>query len=133
MLSRSNEGPTFFTFMEYIILYNKEGYAQIKKLAEFNRKILFKAATTSAFYLLNKRTISQKLKINDIIYSPNRTLAKNPHSLTDALGKITELKETRRDYTIMMLDGTQLKGYFSDVVSTTATKSGSDVELIDLF
>ena len=133
MLSRSNERPKFFTLAQYIIPENKEVYAQIKKLAEFNKKILFEVASTSAFYLLNKRTISQKLKINDIIYSPNRTLAKNPHSLTDALGKITELKETRRDYTIMMLDGTQLKGHFSDVVSTTAIKSGSDVELINPF
>ena len=32
-----------------------------------------------------------------------------------------------------MLDGTQLKRHFSDIVSATATKSGSDVDLIDPF
>ena len=32
-----------------------------------------------------------------------------------------------------MLDGTRLKRHFSDIVSATATKSGSDVELIDPF
>ena len=32
-----------------------------------------------------------------------------------------------------MLDGTQLKRHFSDIVSASATKSGSDVELIDPF
>ena len=46
---------------------------------------------------------------------------------------ITEIKETGRDYSIEMLDGTRLKRHFSDIVSATATKSGSDVELIDPF
>ena len=72
-------------------------YAHIKKLAEFNKKILFEVATTSAFYLLNKRTINQKFKINDIIYIPDRIIAMNPHLLTDALGKITEVKKNGRD------------------------------------
>ena len=114
MLSWSNERLKFFTFAEYIIPENKEVYAQIKKLAEFNRKILFEVATTSAFYLLNKRTMNQKLKVNDIIYVPDRIIAKNPHSLTDALGKITEVRENGQDYKIVMLDGTQLK----DIVLT---------------
>ena len=64
---------------------------------------------------------------------PYWIIAKNPHSLTDALGNITEIKETRRDYSIEMLDGTKLKRHYSDIVSATATKSGSDVELIDPF
>ena len=71
--------------------------------------------------------------VNDIIYVPDQTIAKNPHSLTDVLGKITEIKENGRDYSIEMLDGTRLKRYLSDIVSATATKSGSDVELINLF
>ena len=33
----------------------------------------------------------------------------------------------------MILDGSQLKCHFSDIVSASATKSGSDVELIDPF
>ena len=32
-----------------------------------------------------------------------------------------------------MLDGTKLKRHYSDIVSATATKSGSDVELINPF
>ena len=62
MLSRSNEKPKFFTISEYLVPENKEIYAQIKKLAHFNKKILFKIATISAFYLLNKRTINQRFK-----------------------------------------------------------------------
>ena len=50
MLSRSNEKPQFFTFAEYIIPSNKEIYAQIKKLADFNKNILFEIAAKSAFY-----------------------------------------------------------------------------------
>ena len=133
MLSRSNERPKFFTFAEYIIPENKEIYTQIKKLADFNKKILFEVATISAFYLLNKRTINQKFKVEDIVYVPDRIIAKNPHSLTDALGKITEVKENERDYEVVMLDGTHLKRHFSDIVSASATKSGSDVNLIDPF
>ena len=99
---------------------------QIKKLAEFNRKILFELATTSAFYL-------SKFQVNDIIYVPDRIIAKNPHSLTDALGKVTGIKDTGRDYNIEMLEGTKLKRHYSFIVNAIATKSGSDVELIDPF
>ena len=53
--------------------------------------------------------------------------------LTDALGKITKVRENGRDYNIVMLDGTPLKHHFSDIVSASATKSGSEVELIDPF
>ena len=72
MLSRSNEKPKFFTISEYFIPGNKEIYTQIKKLADFNKKILFKIATISTFYLLNKRTINQRFKVNDLIYIPDR-------------------------------------------------------------
>ena len=89
--------------------------------------------TISTFYLLNKRVINQKFKVNDLIYVPNRIVLKNPHSLTDALGKITKVRESRRDCNIDMLDGTSLKRHFSDIVSASATKSGSEVELIDPF
>ena len=85
MLSRSNEKPKFFTFSEYLIPENKEIYAQIKKLADFNKKILFKSATISAFYLLNERIINQKFKKNYLISAPDSIIAKNPHSLTDVL------------------------------------------------
>merc|ERR1712114_3534 len=68
-----------------------------------------------------------------IVYIPDRIIAKNPHSQTDALGKITEVMENERDYEVVMLDGTHLKRHFSDIVSASATKSGSDVNLIDPF
>ena len=67
----------------------------------------------STFYLLNKRTINKRFKVDDIIYVPNRVIAKNPHSLTDALGKITEVRENRQDYNILMVDRTQLKRHLS--------------------
>ena len=133
MLSRSNEKQKFFTFSEYLIPENKEICAQIKKLADFNKKILFEIATISAFYLLNKKTLNWRFKKDDLIYIPDRIIAKNPHSLMDALGKIMKVRENGQDYNIVMLDGTPLKHYFSDIVSASATKSGSDVELIDPF
>ena len=68
-----------------------------------------------------------------MIYVPDQIIAKNPHSLTDALGKITDIKENGRDYSIEMLDGTILKRHYSDIESATATKSDSDVELINPF
>ena len=87
MLSRSNKKPKFFTFSEYLIPENKEIYAQIKIFTDLKKKILFEIATISAFYLLNKRTINLRFKVDDLIYVPDRIIAKNPHSLTDALGK----------------------------------------------
>ena len=65
--------------------------------------------------------------------SPTELSQKNPHSLMDALGKITEVRENGQYYNIVMLDGTPLKRHSSDIVSASATKSGSDVELIDPF
>ena len=53
--------------------------------------------------------------------------------MTDALGRITKVKEGGRDFQIEMLYGTSLKRHFSDIVSDSATKSGSEVELIDPF
>ena len=115
-----------FTFAKYIILENKEIHKQINKLVDFNKKILFEAATISAFYLLNKRTLDQKFKKNDLIYVLDRIVAKNPNSLSDALGKVTEVLETGRDYSIVMLDGMLLKRHFSNIVSASATKLESD-------
>ena len=57
------------------------------------KKILFKIAKICAFYLLNKRTINQRFKVDDLIYVPDRMVEKNPHSLMDALGKITKVRE----------------------------------------
>ena len=71
--------------------------------------------------------------VDDIIYIPDRIIPKNPHSLTDALGKIPKVRENRQDYNIVMLYRTQLKCYFSDIVIASATKSGSYVELINPF
>ena len=82
LLSRSNEKPKFFTFADYIIPSNKEIYPQIKKLADFNKKILFEIAAYSALYLLKKRTLNQRFQEGDLVYIPDRILAKNPHSFT---------------------------------------------------
>ena len=67
LLSGSNEKLKFFTFAEYIVSSNKEIYTQIKKLANFNNKILFRIAAYSAFYLSNKMVINQKFKMNYLI------------------------------------------------------------------
>ena len=56
-------------------------YTQIRKLANFNKKILFEIAANSAFYLLNKRTLNQKFQKNDLVYVPDRIIVKNPNSL----------------------------------------------------
>merc|ERR1711867_48541 len=40
LLLQSNDKPKFFTFAEYLIPSNKDIYKQIKKLANFNKKIL---------------------------------------------------------------------------------------------
>merc|ERR1712240_617266 len=89
LLSRSIEKPKFFTFAEYIIPGNKDIYRQIKILADLNKKILFEIAANSAFYLLNKRTLNKKFEKNYLVYIPDRIIAKNPHLLSDVLGKIT--------------------------------------------
>ena len=60
-------------------------------------------------------------------------MAKNPHSLSDALAKITDVPETGRDYSIIMLDGTPIKNHVSDILSISATKSDSDVTTMDPF
>ena len=110
---------------------NKDIYTQIKKLANFNKKILFKIAANSAFYLLNKRTLNQKFQEQDLVYIPDRLLSKNPHSLSDALGRIKEILPSQRDYSITLLDGTTITRHYSDIVSDLATKANSDVTLID--
>ena len=74
LLSQSNNKPKFFIFAEYLIPSNKEIYKQIKKLANFNKKILFEVAANSAFYLFNKRTLNQKFKEQDLVYVPDRLL-----------------------------------------------------------
>ena len=121
LLSRSNEKPKFFTFAEYVIPSNKEIYKQIRKLANFNKKILFEIAATSAFYLLNKRTLNQKFKEQDLVYVPDRLLSKNLHSLSDALGRIKETLPSQRDYSIILLDGITIAHHHSDIVSALAT------------
>ena len=133
LLSRSNEIPKFFTFAEYIIPSNKEIYTQIRKLANFNKKILFEIAANSAFYLLNKRTLNQKFQENDLVYVPDQLLSKNPHSLSDALGRIKEVLPSQRDYAIKLLDGTTITHHYSDIVSALATRANSDITPIDPF
>ena len=133
LLSISNEKPKFFTFAEYIIPSNKEIFTQIRKLAHFNKKIIFEIAANSAFYLLNKRTLNQKFQENDLIYVPDQLLVKNLHSLSDALGRIKEILPSQRDYAITLLDGTTIACQYSDIVSALATKANFDVTLIDPF
>ena len=68
-----------------------------------------------------------------MVYITDRLLAKNPHSLSDALGRIKEVLPSQRDYNITLLDGTIIARHYSDIVSALATKSNSDVTLIDPF
>ena len=133
LLARSNAKPKFVTFAEYLIPSNKEIYKQIKKLADFNKKILLEVAANSAFYLLNKRTPNQRFKEQDLVYVPNRLLLKNPHSLSDALGRISVILPSQRDYSILLLDGTKITRHHLDIVSALATKTNSDLTLIDPF
>ena len=112
---------------------NKEIYSQIKKLAQFNKKILFEIAANTAFYLLNKRTLNQTFKENELVYIPDRLLAKNPHSLSDALGHVKKILPSKRDYIITLLDGTTINRHYSDIISALATKANSDVTLINPF
>ena len=51
----------------------------------------------------------------------------------DALGRIKEVLPSQRDYNITLLDGTTIARHYSDIVSALATKSNSDVTLIDPF
>ena len=125
LLSRSNEKPKFFTFAEYIIPSNKEIYSQIRKLAKFNNKILFEIAANSAFYLLNKRTLNKTFKKDDLVYVLD--------SLSDALGRVKEILPSGSNYSITLMDRTTISCHYSDIVSALATKSNSDVTLIDPF
>ena len=108
-------------------------YDQVLKMASFSKQILFEVAAAAAFSLLNKKTLNKKFQVGDLVYIPGRLLKKHPNSLRDALGKIKEISNSGRDYTVEMIDGGTLKRHFSDLVSATATKNQSDVTLIDPF
>ena len=58
---------------------------------------------------------------------------KDPHSLSDALGRISVVLPSQRDYSIILLEGTKVTQHPSDIVSALATKTNSDVTLIDPF
>ena len=58
---------------------------------------------------------------------------KNSHSLSDTLGRISKVLPSQRDYSIILLDGTKITCHHSDIVSALATKTSSDVTLIDPF
>ena len=96
-----------------------------------NKKILFEIAANSAFYLLNKRTLNQSFQKGNLVHILDRIITKNPHSLMEALGKVKEILPSQRDYSIITLDGKLLTRHFSDIVSASATKSNTDVMLID--
>ena len=49
------------------------------------------------------------------------------------LGKVKEILPSQRDYSNIMLDGKLLTRHFFDMVSVSATKSNTDVMLIDPF
>ena len=62
------------------------------------------------------------------VYQP-----KKPHLLSDALGWVKEILPSGRDYSITLMDGTTISCHYSDIVRALATKSNSDVTLIDPF
>ena len=64
---------------------------------------------------------------------PDWLLSKCPHSLSDALGRIKQTLPLQRDYSIILLDGTTITRHHSDIVSALATKTNSDITLIDPF
>merc|ERR1712208_259523 len=133
MLKRASAKPKFFTLAEFLIPTDKKMYSQILNMVSFSRKILFKITAASAFTLLNKKTLSQKFKIGEMVYIPGRLLKKHPNSLRDALGKIKEVLGSGKDYTVQMVDGTILRRHYSSLVSTTANANQADVKLIDPF
>ena len=49
------------------------------------------------------------------------------------LGRIKETQPSQRDYSIILLDGITIAHHHSDIVSALATKTNSDVTLIDPF
>ena len=49
------------------------------------------------------------------------------------LGRVKEILPSGRDYSITLIDGTTISCHYSDIVSALATKSNSDVTLIDPF
>ena len=51
----------------------------------------------------------------------------------DALGRVKEILPSGRDYSITLIDGTTISRHYSDIVSALATKSNSDVTLINPF
>ena len=68
-------------------LATKKSMHRSRSWQTLTKKILFKIAANSAFYLLNKRTLNQRFQKDDLVYIPDKIIAKNPHLLTDALGK----------------------------------------------
>ena len=108
-------------------------YTHKSRPGRLQQKDTLQEAANSAFHLLNKRTLNKRFQEGDIVHIPDRILAKNPHSLKEALGKVKEILPSQRDYSIITLDGKILIRHFSDIVSASATKSNSDVTLIDPF
>ena len=72
MLSRSNERPKFSTFAEYIIPENKEVYAQIKKLAQFNKNLV-RGSLNKCFLPIKQKEHNSQVqeKLNDLCPRPD--------------------------------------------------------------
>merc|ERR1712080_442341 len=132
-LQRSTSKPKIFTISEFMVPTDKQFYNQILKMADFSKQILFEVAAAAAHHLLNKRVLNKKFEIGELVYLPDKLLKKHPNSLRDALGKIKDISETKRDYMVEMLDGETLKKHYSDLVSASATKNQSEITLIDPF
>ena len=133
MLKRSPLKPKLFTFKEFMVPSEKQVYKQILKMARFSKQVLFEVSTAAAFHLLNKKNLSNKFQLGELVYIPDRLLKKHPNSLRDALGKIVEVTNTTRDYVVETLDGERLKRHFSDLVNANVTTNKSEVMLIDPF
>ena len=101
-------------------------------LAKETREILNLLAAGAAEVLLNKKIINRNVSIGQIVYIPDLIIAKNPHSLMDALAKVVRAKDGR-SYELKLLNDQIVTRHVSKLVPTSANFNNTRCQSVDPF
>ena len=90
MLKHSPQAPKVFTLSEYLIPSTKKTRYFIFEMKEISRRILAQIAAGISIALLNQINPDiENLVVDQLVYIPSRSYAKNPNSVRESLAYIT--------------------------------------------
>ena len=86
-----------------------------------------------AYILINqKKSKKEDFRKGQLVYIPSNLMCKNPNSLNEALGYITDIKSNGQKFLVKTLDGKLISGLQRGIIDTHANRLNNETMNIDM-